>query len=94
MVAFFLKVEQSYDEQVILKAVRRSLKGEAACAVMRLWIRTSLTELPAKFDSICGTVQVKETILAESDRFSQVFSVMPVEVSASQREIQLISLSF
>lgn len=60
-----LRAEKCYDEQVIMEAVRRSLKGEAAHVAMRLGTRASLTELLAKFDSIYGTVQVRETILAE-----------------------------
>jgi len=51
-----LQTESSYDEHTILEAARRSLKGEAAKAVMRLGVKCDVKALLAKLDSLYGTV--------------------------------------
>ncbi|XP_076467233.1 uncharacterized protein LOC143298299 [Babylonia areolata] len=58
-----LKAED-HKEHVVLEAVRRSLWGEAARVAMRLGTTASLSELLSKFESICGVVQAKETLMA------------------------------
>lgn len=62
-----LQADKSYKDSSILEAIRRSLRGEAARVAMRLRVGPSvtLTELLAKFDSVYGTVQLKQTILAD-----------------------------
>ena len=60
-----LQSGKCYKDHVILEAVRRSLRGEAARVAMRLGTQSSLDELLAKFDSIYGAVQVKECALAD-----------------------------
>ncbi|KAK7490430.1 hypothetical protein BaRGS_00018409 [Batillaria attramentaria] len=49
----------------LMDAVRRSLRGEAARVAMRLGTGATLEDLLAKFDSIYGTVQQKESVLAQ-----------------------------
>ncbi|XP_070184626.1 paraneoplastic antigen Ma3 homolog [Littorina saxatilis] len=53
-----------YDEPVILEAIRRSLKGEAARIAMRLGISATVKELLTKLESVFGNVQAGERLLA------------------------------
>lgn len=57
--------EKHHDETSILEAVRRSLKGEAARAAMRIRPKPSLTTLLVKFDSLYGTVKGSDIIMAD-----------------------------
>ena len=86
-----LCAEQSYDEQIILEAVQRSFKGEAACVAMRLGTRTSLTELLAKFDSIYGPSKSKKWSL---QCFTVFFSYASRGLRKSERNYPAHKLEF
>ncbi|VDI23024.1 Hypothetical predicted protein [Mytilus galloprovincialis] len=60
-----LLMKQSYEKEAILNAVRRSLRGEAGYAAMRLDLDASVEEVIHKLDSIYGNVDKKEELLAE-----------------------------
>jgi hypothetical protein len=62
---------QGYKESFILEAIRRSLKGEAARTAMRLGPTASLKELVDKLESVFGTVQGQEAVMAEFYNASQ-----------------------
>jgi outer membrane murein-binding lipoprotein Lpp len=56
---------QGYKDSAILEAIRRSLKGEAARTVMRLGTEATLTVILDKLESVYGTVQGSEALMAE-----------------------------
>ena len=58
-------MRQSYDKDAILNAVRRSLRGEAGHVAMRLDLDASVEDILQKLDSIYGSVDKKEELLAE-----------------------------
>lgn len=53
-----------HKEDVLLQAIRRSLKGEALKVLTRLRTDTSIREILDKLDSVYGVVDTKESILA------------------------------
>lgn len=56
---------QSYEREAILNAIRRSLRGEAGYVALRLPLDVTVEEILAKLDSIYGSVDKKEELLAE-----------------------------
>lgn len=58
-------LKQNYDEDAILNAVRRSLRGEAGLVAMRLELDATIHDILQKLDSIYGSVDKKEELLAE-----------------------------
>lgn len=57
--------QQGYAENIILEAVRRSLRGEPAHVAMRLGPTAPLNTLLAKLENIFGMVQGSESVMAE-----------------------------
>ena len=55
-----------YNVQVIEESVRRSLKGEAARVVKRLWVGTRINVIIAKLNTLFGNVALSEDVLAQS----------------------------
>ena len=53
-------LKQKYDEDAILNAVRRSLRGEAGLVAMRLELNATVHDIIKKLDSIYWTVDKKE----------------------------------
>lgn len=53
-----------HKEDVLLQAIRRSLKGEALKVLTRLRTDTSIREILDKLDSVYGVVDTKESIFA------------------------------
>ena len=60
-----LLAEGSHGDDAIMEAIRRSLKGEPARLAMRLGPKTTISNLLQKLDSIYGTVDVREGVLAQ-----------------------------
>ena len=60
-----LLAEGSHGDDAIMEAIRRSLKGEPARVAMRLGPKTTVSNLLQKFDSIYGTVDVRESVVAQ-----------------------------
>ena len=60
-----LLMEKSYPPEVILQAIRKSVKGEASRVIMRLSPKAGIPEILTKFDSVYGVVESKESLLAE-----------------------------
>ncbi|MCU7801001.1 MAG: hypothetical protein KZQ70_12890 [gamma proteobacterium symbiont of Lucinoma myriamae] len=59
-----LQREGIYAPESILHAVRRSVKGEAARVLMNLGPTASIKDVVNKFDSVYGSVHMKQSILA------------------------------
>jgi len=60
-----LMAEKIHTVDSIFQAVRRSLRGEAGRIAMRLGPLADLQELLHKLDSVYGTVELKESLLAK-----------------------------
>nr|KAG5705225.1 hypothetical protein BaRGS_011251 [Batillaria attramentaria] len=60
-----LRASGTHNEQAVLEAARRSLRGEAARIAMRLGTHSTLENLLTKFGSVYGATQSKESILAQ-----------------------------
>ena len=58
-------MNQSYEEDSILNAVRRFLRGEAGYVALRLPLDATVEEILQKLDSIYGSVDKKVELLAE-----------------------------
>ncbi|VDI05353.1 Hypothetical predicted protein [Mytilus galloprovincialis] len=58
-------MRQNYDKDAVLNTVRRSLRGEAGMVAMRLDLDASVQEILQKLDSVYGSVEKKEELLAE-----------------------------
>lgn len=58
-------MEKVHKPEVILQAIRKSVKGEASRVLMRLNPKAGIAEILAKFDSVYGVVESKESMLAE-----------------------------
>lgn len=58
-------MKEGHSKEAIMMAIRRSLKGEPANALMRLGSVEIVEEILLKFDSIYGSVLETEDILAE-----------------------------
>ncbi|CAC5417883.1 unnamed protein product [Mytilus coruscus] len=57
--------QEKYDEDVILQSMRRSFKGEAEKVAMRLGSKASVKDIMEKMESIFGTVDHGEQLLAK-----------------------------
>ncbi|MES9884870.1 MAG: hypothetical protein ABW185_28830 [Sedimenticola sp.] len=53
-----------YSESIVMQAIRRAVKGEAARVLMHMGFSRSVREILDKFDSCFGFVQEGQTILA------------------------------
>lgn len=62
---------QSYSESQVHKAVRKSLRGDAARVAMRLGTKSSLTELLTKMDDLFGDRARRQQIMKEFYSASQ-----------------------
>lgn len=60
-----LVAEGTYSPNVILHAVRKSLKGEAGRIAMRLGTQATILELLDKLEGVYGTVHRSQTLLAD-----------------------------
>lgn len=60
-----LMLEKTHKHEVILQAVRRSVRGEAANLVRRLGLGVTIVQILDKFDSVYGEVDTKEHLLAK-----------------------------
>ncbi|KAK7461209.1 hypothetical protein BaRGS_00038744 [Batillaria attramentaria] len=60
-----LRASGTHNEQAVLEAARRSLRGLAARIAMRLGTHATLEDLLTKFGSVYGATQSKESILAQ-----------------------------
>jgi hypothetical protein len=58
-------MEQSYDRDAILNAVRKSSRGEEGMVGMRLDLDANIDDVIRKLDSIYGSVDKKEILLPE-----------------------------
>lgn len=56
---------KTYKEDVVLQAVRRSLKGEALRILMRLGTDPSVDHILHKFESVYGVIDTRESILSD-----------------------------
>lgn len=59
-----LKREGVYPDESILHALRRSVKGEAARVLMNLGPTATIKDVLTKFDSVYGSVHLKQSILS------------------------------
>ena len=59
-----LMTSGKFSEEMILQAMRRSVKGEASRVLMRLGGDVTYEEVMRKFDSVYGVIETKENILA------------------------------
>ena len=60
-----LLFEKTYKPEIILQAVRRSVRGEAANLLRRLGTGASISQIIDKFESVYGEVDTKEHLLAK-----------------------------
>ena len=60
-----LIIEKTYKPEIILQAVRRSVRGEAGNLVRRLGTGASVVQILEKFESVYGEVDTKEHLLAK-----------------------------
>ncbi|XP_056001618.1 uncharacterized protein LOC130048640 [Ostrea edulis] len=57
--------DEIYKEEVIMQAIRRSVRGEASRILMRLEPGVRIKAVLEKFESVYGTVDTKEELLAK-----------------------------
>ena len=57
-------LKQNYEKDAILNAVRRSLRGEAGYVAMRLDLDASVDDILHKLDSVYGSIEKKEELMA------------------------------
>ena len=60
-----LIIEKTYKPEIILQAVRRSVRGEAGNLVRRLGTGASIIQILEKIESVYGEVDTKEHLLAK-----------------------------
>lgn len=60
-----LLLEKTYEEDMIKQAIRRSVRGEASRILMRLGTGVNIETILEKFESVYGTVDTKEELLAK-----------------------------
>lgn len=60
-----LLLEETYKEDMIMQAIRRSVRGEASRILMRLGTGVDIETILEKFESVYGTVDTKEELLAK-----------------------------
>ena len=60
-----LLLEGHYKPEVIVQAIRRSVKGDASRVLMRLSPKAGIEDILNKFDSVYGITESKETLMAE-----------------------------
>ena len=57
--------KENHSESVIARAIRNSVKGEAARVIMRLGSDASVVDIVYKLESIFGKIDTKSSVLAE-----------------------------
>jgi hypothetical protein len=57
--------DKTYSPEVLLQAVRKSLKGEAGHIVMRLGVRAKVSDILDKLYGVFGNVELSEDLLAK-----------------------------
>lgn len=57
--------DQTYSPDIVLHAVRKSLKGEAALIVMRLGVHARVSDIIDKLHGVFGNVEQSEDLLAK-----------------------------
>lgn len=57
--------EETYKEDMIMQAIRRSVRGEASRILMRLGTGVDIETILEKFESVYGTVYTEEELLAK-----------------------------
>ena len=60
-----LLVEKQHKPEILVQAIRKSLRGEACNLLRRLGIGATIPEILAKFESSYGAVDSKENVLAK-----------------------------
>ena len=60
-----LLIEKTHKPEIILQAVRRSVRGEAGNLVRRLGTGATVTQILEKFESVYGEVDTKEHLLGK-----------------------------
>lgn len=60
-----LLLEETYKEDMIMQAIRRSVRCEASRILMRLGTGVDIETILEKFESVYGTVDTKEELLAK-----------------------------
>lgn len=60
-----LLLEETYKGDMIMQAIRRSVRGEASRILMRLGTGVDIETILEKFESVYGTVDTKEELLAK-----------------------------
>lgn len=60
-----LLLEMTYKPEIILQAVRRSVRGEADNLVRRLGTGATIVQILEKFESVYGETDTKEHLLAK-----------------------------
>lgn len=60
-----LLLEETYKEDMIMQAIRRSVRGEAIRILMRLGTGVDIETILEKFESVYSTVDTKEELLAK-----------------------------
>lgn len=58
-------MDKKYSSDVIGSAIKKSLRGEAGRVAMRLGPSASISDLMNKLESVYGTVELREGILAQ-----------------------------
>lgn len=59
-----LLLEETYTEDMIMQTIRRSVRGEASRLLMGLGTGVDIETILEKFESVYGTVETKEELLA------------------------------
>ena len=78
-------IQEQYSEAVILLAIRRSLKGEAARVVMRLGSQANISDILNKFESIYGLVDKKQILMSKSTVLNRMSTKMSHHGDADSR---------
>lgn len=60
-----LLLEETYKENMIMQAIRSSVRGKASRILMRLGTGVDIETILEKFESVYGTVEIKEELLAK-----------------------------
>ncbi|CAC5366242.1 unnamed protein product [Mytilus coruscus] len=58
-------IKENYRHEIIAQAIRRSVHGTASRIVMRLGVEATVDDVIDRMDSIFGSVDVKEVLLAQ-----------------------------
>lgn len=60
-----LRKDKTHSDEVIIQAIRKSVRGDAGMIAMRLGPQATLGQILAKMDSVFGSVDDRETIMSE-----------------------------